>query len=99
MLGLVDCGRVWALSSNRLKATRIAAQFSRKKLNRHAAPQLEVLCLVYHPHAAAADDFEHSIMRNLFADEAGRKPGQRHGSWLVTTGSLRRRFQPLNRDH
>src|SRR6266849_2992339 len=82
-IGMVQRRRSLSLSFKPLEGKRIAGKILRQKLNRHAAPQLKVLCLVHHPHATAADDFEHSIMRDLFAYEAGRKPGRRHGSWLV----------------
>src|SRR5262249_23089652 len=87
------------LTFEALQRYGVASQLFRQKLQRDAAPELEVLCLVHHPHAATADDFEYSIMSNLSADEVGRKSAWWRGIWLVTARSLLRRFQPLDRDH
>jgi hypothetical protein len=45
-----------------LERLRIPRHFVRKKFQRHEAPQIDVFCLVNHPHPAAAELLDDAVM-------------------------------------
>src|SRR5260370_25274499 len=79
---MIQRGGCLDLALKTLERNGIAGQLFREKLKRHAAAQLEVLCIEDHSHAAAAYDSKYSIMGNLLTDEPGG------GGWRLRNGSL-----------
>ena len=50
---------------------RIAGEIVGQEFQRDEAPQLSVFCLVHHPHAAAAEFLDDSVVRDGLTDELG----------------------------
>jgi hypothetical protein len=79
---------------------RVCGEFVGKKLKGHLPAQLDVLCTVHKPHAAAAQDTHDTIMGDLLANErvaCGPRSGSRGrelpGHWLLFC-----RMHPLYRN-
>jgi hypothetical protein len=60
------------LLSEALQCVGIARQFLGENLQRDVALQLQVLGLVNHPHPAAAEDLQDSVVGHFFAGEVAR---------------------------
>ena len=60
------CGAGFPLKA--LHGWGITRKLFRQELQRNAASEFDVLGLVNHAHASAAQDFQHAVMRNPLAD-------------------------------
>ena len=72
---MIQGGSRARLAMEALERMRIAGEFLRQELERHAPAQAQVLGLIHHAHAAAAQPLQHAIMRN-------RLPRRNHSAML-----------------
>ena len=63
------------LPTQSASARRITRHFFWQKLQSNAATQFQVLRLVHHSHATATEDFQHSVVGNLLANQILRTAG------------------------
>ena len=93
-VGMIERRGGSRLTAETFQRLRIVAQIFRQELQRDSAAQLQVFRPVNHAHAAAANDVQHSIVRNRPAGQTCRlQSGTR---WLAGSRSG---LQALHRNH
>ena len=70
MLGWLERGNGVRLALEALARLGIVAHLFRQELQRHGAAQLQVFGAIDQPHASAADDLQHAVVRDDFAGQA-----------------------------